>query len=121
MPPYRKPQNPWAKHRQHVWEERAGDPALPDWVRVAALAYGKHSANGHANFGPGQVALVLGVVDRATGELRPNQNVSRAIGTAIRYGWLAQGSKARCLVVPPHAVEGGLGNASAPCPFHVTQ
>jgi hypothetical protein len=59
---------PWAKHYQHAWEERSGDPNLPDWLRVAALAYGKHSANGHAVFGPGDLALVLGSVDPVTGD-----------------------------------------------------
>ena len=94
---------------------------MPDWLRVAALAYGKHAANGHAVFGPGDLALVLGRIDLATGEIAPNDNVSLAIRTAMRHGWLAKGSKARCLIVPAFAVEGGLGSAFAPCPIHVTQ
>jgi hypothetical protein len=117
----RRPERPWAKHYQHAWEERSGDPNLPDWLRVASLAYGKHSANGHALFGPGDLALVLGRVDPTTGEITANDNVSRAIRTAVRHGWLARGSKARCLIVPAFAVDGGLGNAYAPCPVHVTQ
>lgn len=117
-----RPEHPWAKHYQHAWAERSGDPNLPDWLRVAALAYGKHSANGHASFAPGDLALVLGTIDRETGELRPSRNVSRAIQTAVRYGWLATGSRTRCLVVPAFAVSGGLGSEYAKCQVHgVTQ
>jgi hypothetical protein len=117
----RKPERPWARHYQHAWEERSGDPNLPDWLRVAALAYGKHAANGHAVFGPGDLALVLGRVDPTTGEISRNDNVSRAIVTAVKHGWLAKGSKARCLIVPAFAVTGGLGSEFARCAIHVTQ
>lgn len=116
MSGYRSPS--WARHDQHAWEERSGDPQLPDWLRVAALAYGKHRANGHANFGAGDVALVLGRIDYATGEVVPNANVSRAIKRAVKYGWLGRGSKSRCLIVPGHAIAGGIGNEYAPCPVH---
>jgi hypothetical protein len=110
--------NPWTRHYQGPWEERAGNPRLPDWLRVASLAYGKHGANGHALFGPGEVALVLGEVDFKTGEIRTNQNVSRAIKTAVVHGWLAKGSKARCLIVPAHSIEGGMGSPWKSCPQH---
>ncbi len=113
-------EHPWAKHYQHVWQERAGNPNFPDWLRVAALAYGRHTANGHAVFAPGEVALVLGNVNLATGELRPSANASRAIKKAVEYGWLSGGSKTRCLIVPAHAVGGGLGSDRKGCPFHVT-
>jgi hypothetical protein len=95
----------------HLANLRSQSRGVP-YVRFSSrrVGYGKHGANGHANFGPGDVALVLGSIERTTGELRPNQNVGRAISTAVRYGWLAKGSKARCLIVPPHAVESGLGN-----------
>ena len=105
-------------HRQSVWAERAGDPDLPDWLRVAAVAYGKHRANGHANFSRGALRLVLATVDRETAEMKENENVSRAIATAVRYGFLARGSNTRCLVVPQHAVEGGLGSVHSPCVIH---
>ena len=111
-------EHPWSKHYQHVWRERAQDPRLPDWLRVAALAYGKHSANGHANLAPGELARTVSTINRRTGEVRPNQNINRAIATALRYGWLAEGSKSRCLVVPSHAVTGGLGNAYTACAIH---
>lgn len=111
---------PWARHVQASWQERAGDASLPDWLRVACLAYGSHKANGHALQRPGNVGLVLARLDGVTGEITPQsrQNVYRAIQAAIRNGWLAEGSTAQCLVVPAHAIQGGLGNAHETCPQH---
>lgn len=113
-------QFPWARHFQHVWQERAGDPALPDWLRVACLAYGSHRANGHATLGQGHVALVLARVDVDTGVIAPlsRQNVHRAIRASVANGWLSQGSTSRCLIVPAHAVSGGLGSPTDACPQH---
>lgn len=114
-------QNPWAKHFQAVWHERSGDRRLPYWLRVASLAYGSHAANGHARFRPGEIALVLGCVDPVTGEVRPldKHNVQRSIAKAIEFGWLDKTSGSLCLVVPGHAVAGGLrGRADAQCPQH---
>lgn len=112
--------NPWAKHFQLVWEERAGDARMPLWFRVVCLAYGKHRANGHASFDPGQVALVLSTVDPDTGELitPDRRHIHRAIRTAAEYGFITQASSTRCLVVPGHAVMGGLGRPQTPCRWH---
>ena len=41
-------ERPWARHYHETWQERAGDARLPFWLRVAALAYGSHTDNGHA-------------------------------------------------------------------------
>jgi hypothetical protein len=112
--------NGWARHYQSAWHERSGDPRLPLWLRVSALAYGSHGANGHAMYKSGQVGLVLSKVDETTGEiLTPcKQSVHRAIETAIEYGFLEKGSGSLCLVVPGHANVGGLGRADEPCPQH---
>lgn len=111
--------NPWSRHYQAVWEARAADPQLPLWLRIAALAYGKHRANGHAAFGRGMVALALGTPPKH-GPARPVDaaNLRRALSTAIERGWLASGSTTRCLVVPAHAVDGGLGDPADLCPVH---
>ncbi len=53
----------WAKHYQRAWQEKAGNPRFPLWLRVACLAYGHHLGNGHANFGPSEVRLALSTVD----------------------------------------------------------
>jgi hypothetical protein len=111
--------NPWAKHYQSIWEERAASPSLPHWLRVACLAYGMHKFNGHARFKPGEIALALSRVNYETGEIStPNKHaVQRAIRTAIKEGWLAKESGALCLVVPHNAIEGGLGYAQG-CDLH---
>ena len=109
-------QKSWSRHYQDVWEERAGDPRLPKWMRVAALAYGMHRANGHACFPPGAIALVLGKPNG--GDVVKEPNVGRIIKRAVEYGFLGEGSTSRCLIVPAHAIEGGLGSQHAICPMH---
>jgi len=113
-------QNPFAMHYQLVWQGRSGDRRLPLWLRVVALAYGMHRANGHASFAPGQIAFALTTVDPDTGEAwKPTrQAVHRATRDAIEYGWLASRSSTRCLVVPEHAISGGLGHAWDTCKWH---
>lgn len=110
----------WSRHYQHAWLDRAGERSLPNWLRVACVAYGQHRANGHAMFRPGDLALILAHVDGDTGEVTPldRRHLHRAIQKAVQYGWLANGSTARCLIVPAHAVTGGLGSATAECPQH---
>jgi hypothetical protein len=112
-------QNPYGMHYQSVWEERSANPLLPNWIRVAALAFGCHRANGHANFKPGELGELLGKPAPGGGWARITpQAVSNAIKLAKNAGWIAEDSTARCLVVPHHAVSGGLGNANEKCPVH---
>ncbi|MDO9498111.1 MAG: hypothetical protein Q7J48_20575 [Nocardioides sp.] len=115
-------ESPWARHYQDVWHERSGDHNLPKWLRVTCLAYGAHQNNGHANFKRGEVALVLATIDTETGAIYPldRRDVFRAIRQAVAFGWLEEGSTARCLIVPAHAVKKGpLGDETKPCPIHV--
>lgn len=107
-------------HYQSVWHERTANRNLPAWLRVAFLAFGAHKANGHAQFKRGEIAEMLGHVDEESGEFRPahKSNVQRAIRAAVEAGYLAPGSSSMCLVVPAHAIEGGMGNPHAPCPLH---
>lgn len=108
----------WARHYQDDWQSRAGDPRLPKWLRVAALAYGSHSDNGHARFKQGEVALILGSVDPSSGEVRKYANVRRAIAEAVEYGWLEEGSYWGCLIVPAHSIRrGDMARRTSPCPL----
>lgn len=112
---------PWSRHYLDVWHERAGDPRFPLWFRVAALAYGGHDATGHARFKPGELALILGTIDTSTGEWRTlhKSNVQRVIAKAVEFGLLAPESGSLCLVVPSHAIHGGVGgNGTVVCPLH---
>lgn len=114
-------ENPWTKHRQSFWQEKAGSPNLPLWLRVVALAYGVHRRNGHAPFKGGEIALATAAVDLQSGEIRqPDKTqVSRAIRTAIEYRFLSPESNGRCLVVPPYAITGGmLGRPAERCRWH---
>lgn len=113
-------QNPFAFHYQGVWLERSADPSLTAWLRVAALAFGSHKKNGHATFGSGELATLL-AKPGPDGVPKPlsASGVANAIRVAKRQGWIAQESNARCLVVPPHAVTGGLGGqAGTKCSAH---
>lgn len=102
-------QDPGAQHRQSTWLTRAHDTELPLWQRVAMLAYGCHKSNGHANFEPGYLA---GVLDK------PSAAVSRAIAKSKAKGWIGMESTARCLVVRPDTISGGLGHQHAWCRVH---
>jgi hypothetical protein len=86
------------------------NPLLPNWLRVAALAYGRHSKNGHANFAPGELRMLL-ARPGPDGKPKPisASAVANAINQAKAKGFIAEESMARCLVVPRHAVTGGLG------------
>lgn len=113
---------PWARHYQDVWHERSGNPMLPRWLRVTALAYGSHDNDGHARFKRGEVALVLGHVDHDTGAVIPlsRQRVHEAVQQAVELGFLAAGSIPRCLIVPAHDVRKGPSDRQErPCPIHV--
>lgn len=110
-------QNLWARHYMDPWQSRAGDPRLPYWLRVAAIAYGRHQDNGHATFKRGQIALILGRPD-GFGGVQPYVNVGRAIEDAVQYGWLASESFWGCLVVPSHAVKKGPLGHNPPCGIH---
>ncbi|RFZ65618.1 hypothetical protein DE4576_03387 [Mycobacterium marinum] len=114
-------QNPFSMHRQAVWKERAAtraaNPTLPLWIRVASLALGCHRANGHAAFQSGEIAEILGM----PGLPLSASAVSNAIKAAKNAGWIDARSTSRCLVVPPHAVHGGLGHANDRCGVHGAQ
>ncbi|MDH6245169.1 hypothetical protein [Mycobacterium sp. OTB74] len=113
--------NPWARHYQAAWDNRASDPTFPLWFRMMALAYGRHEANGHANFKRGQLSWILGTPQvPGPGFHRVERSyLQRTLKVVIGNGLLAEGSCTECLIVPGHAVAGGLGDPDAPCPVHI--
>jgi hypothetical protein len=114
-----EPEGYWTKHYQSAYLEDAANPAYPNAIRVAFLAYGRHKANGHARFRQREIANVLGEVDQDGTFVPANKYaVNRAINTAISYGLLAPGSKTLCLIVPGHRIRGHHGEADAPCDRH---
>jgi hypothetical protein len=109
----------WTKHYQIGWENRAANQQLPLWFRIVALAYGRHEANGHANFQRGHLSYIFGGPDASgTFEKRSRASLNSAINTAVTNNLLAEGSCTECLIVPAHDISGPLGDASKPCPVH---
>lgn len=113
-------ENPFSMHRQSFWEEVAADASLPLWQRVAALAFACHRRNGHANFVAKnrELAYLLGKPGDDWTYV-PADRISRAIARAKDAGWIAVESNSRCLVVPAHAIEGGLGSVYEKCAVHM--
>jgi hypothetical protein len=97
-------EDPFAFHYQSVWAARALDmrDPLPLWQRVAFLGFGKHNKHGRANFAQGELFAKLEKFGVTRADL------SRAIATAKKRGYIDGASDARCLVMPPYAVTGGL-------------
>lgn len=112
--------NPWTRHYQAAWENRAADHDLPMWVRVFSLAYGRHQANGHAVFERGELTWILGTPPRDGKPFKKasRQAVYKAIAAAVKYGFLAEDSGMECLVVPRHAISGPHGKQNALCSVH---
>jgi hypothetical protein len=95
--------------RQSGWRERAADPKHPLYLRIAFLAYGSCRANGHAVFTEGELAHLFDT---------PPNRISDALRVAKQRGMLSRESRARCLVVPPEFIYGGLGNVFERCAVH---
>lgn len=83
--------------------------SMYQWHQVWFLALSRVRKNGHANFEVGEIARLLG--------MSPS-TVSHKISEAVGHGWLDPTSGARCLVVPAHAIRGGLGNIHDKCVIH---
>jgi hypothetical protein len=111
-------QNPFTMHYQSVWEERHADTTFPLWARVSFLAFARHRANGHAIFKRGALALLMGKPTSGGFKPEDRSNIQRAIRLAVAKGWLDPVSCSECLVVPSHAITGGLGSCKEHCSVH---
>jgi hypothetical protein len=118
--PYNEPV--WAKHFQAAWENDAARHDLPVWFRMMALAYGRHAANGHANFRRGDLSKILGEPGPDGEWIRRDRYTIRdTIKHLVSLGLLAPDSGSECLVVPHHRIQGGKNakyDADRPCPVH---
>lgn len=104
---------PWSAHRQGHWLEFAGNPNFPDYLRIMFVAYGRHTANGHARLDRGELAQYL---VRKTGALPDRRTLWAAVNKAKTLGYLRKESGVLCLVVSSDHAQGGPGNATMPCP-----
>lgn len=98
----------YAYHYQDPYRERAQDNRFDLQFRLFCLANGYHRRNGHATFERGQIASILGI--SAT-------QVSNVIAKAKELGLIDDRSCSRCLIVPPHAINYGPGDANEPCGY----
>ncbi len=102
----------WAAHAQDHWLEFAGNPNFPDYLRIVFVAYGRHAANGHARLSQGELARFL---VRKDGTLPDRRNLWHALNKAIDLEYLLPESRALCLVVSSHQVQGGIGDPDRRC------
>lgn len=102
----------WSAHAQDHWLDRAGDHRYPDYLRVTFVAYGRHTANGHAKLARGDLAYYL---VREDGSLPDRRTIYRSIRRAVDLGLILDISTALCLVVSSHDVQGGRGSVDARC------
>lgn len=100
---------PFSMHVQSWWREQAKNADHDMWFRIMALALGTHRRNGHAGFGVGEIARELKVTDR---------KVSDGIRIAKKHGVIDNNSCSRCLIVPAHGIQGGLGHENDACAWH---
>lgn len=118
--PPKRSVNSWVRTYQSTWGEKASDHTnYPDWFRVWSLAIARSTANGHATFSPGEIARILGCPGpEGIWVPKPGSGVSQAVSLAKRKGLIDESSNARCLVLPAHAWQGGLGSPSRRCSVH---
>lgn len=107
----RRGASPWAGIRSDYAARVARLRGARIQDRLLWVAFARVETNGHAPFGPGELAESLETIDYETGELvRPDQrSVKRAVQQAKASGTLAESSNTRCLVLPSDAHEPGTG------------
>lgn len=89
--------------------ERAQNPAYSRATRVEFAALARCNKAGHAQFGRGELAQILG--DERSGSYRPaaSSEVTRAIKEGKVRGAILPESCARCVVVSPDMASQGRG------------
>jgi hypothetical protein len=111
---------PWAAFSQlemGLWAQRSDIQPLATRVLFAAMS--RVNRAGHAAFGKGELADMLGRLDDRTGEIVSARadTVSKAITAAKRVGFVMDDSTARCLVLPGWAFQRNSGGAAS-CTVH---
>lgn len=102
----------WDAVPKSQWERFAKDTDFQYEHRVTFAAYAHRAANNHANFERGELAQWL---VREDGKVPDRRTVWSAIQRAISQGYLVQGSRQLCLIVPTGHLDGGIGDPEKPC------
>jgi hypothetical protein len=91
---------PWGAYSQREMARWATEATSgPLWIRVLFAALGRHNSTGHAPFGVGELARILG---RTEARL---DSVSGALREAKIRGFILPASNARCIVLPHYAFQ----------------
>ncbi|WP_067496986.1 hypothetical protein [Actinoplanes sp. TFC3] len=103
---------PWGAYSQREMARWATDEKNgPLWIRVLFAALGRHNSTGHAPFGVGELARILGRTEERL------DSVSGALRTAKKRGFIHPASNARCIVLPHHTFQKA-SRDRPPCRVH---
>ncbi|MFE9803155.1 hypothetical protein ACFYP6_30560 [Streptomyces goshikiensis] len=103
----------WGGISQHEYRRMAQDSRHQLAYRVHFAALGWADCQGHASFGPGKLAALLGKEDQPLSD----QSATNAVIRAKRLDLVSPRSGAACLVVSPHLFQKRKG-APVPCRIH---
>ncbi len=108
----------WSAHSDAGLMEEAKNVALPSLMRINSLAKSRVNRNGHAEFGPGEIASVLIIVDKKTGETKSmsKAQVANLIKQGKESGLFDEESSSRCIVICSRVVQRNTGTGS--CKHH---
>ncbi|MEV7363736.1 hypothetical protein [Streptomyces sp. NPDC091299] len=104
---------PWGAVSQHEFRRLTQDPRHPLTYRVHFAAIGWADRQGHAGFGPGRLAVLLGKDGKPLSE----QSTRNAVARAKALGLVSPRSGAACRLLLPYLFRKGKG-APAPCRLH---
>ncbi|MER6525216.1 hypothetical protein [Streptomyces sp. NPDC001508] len=107
------PGRPWGGVSQHEYRRMAQDPRYDNYLRVYFAALGWADRDGHASFGPGKLAALLG----ESGKALSKQSANAAVKRAKDLDLISPRSGVPCLVLPGHLFQKRSG-APAPCRIH---
>lgn len=79
--------SPWLATPQAHWENQANYPDTPDWYRLWCLAAARAEPNLHAEFGKGQLAMLMGKEESGKfapmGPSRLSNVIKQAVGRRL--------------------------------------
>ncbi|MFI5496939.1 hypothetical protein [Actinoplanes sp. NPDC051859] len=104
-----------SQNEAYRWAGEADQEALH--IRVVFAALGRMNSLGHAQFGFGELARLIGTVAEGEVKARRRDSVSAAIKAAKKRGFIAPESNARCLVLRHYGFQKSTKDRW-PCPVH---
>ncbi|MFJ6781118.1 hypothetical protein [Streptomyces yangpuensis] len=108
------PGRPWGGVSQREYQRMAHDPRHQLAYRIHFAALGWADRHGHASFGPGKLAALLGKEDKPLSD----QSTNKALARARELELVSPRSGAACLALPSHAFQKRKG-APVPCRLHL--